>query len=565
MSDIEDRTLLTGYGVEASAARPSCLSKLPLLTALFLVSSLLADPRDEPAGPDASKTVPVAMRDGVKLSTVIYFPAGKGPWPTILHRTPYGKSRSGGRYVTAGYVYVSQDQRGRGDSEGEYRPHEAEIEDGYDTVEWVASRPWSNGKVGMTGTSAPGIAANLAAASAPPHLTAAFVRVAPHSLFYEGRFIGGVFKEADTGNWMRNQGVSEEYIDAYKKRVVLDDRWKRTDLVFHRTNIRIPMYNAGGWYDLFSKGSVTNFHFLQDHGHADARGKQRLMMGPIGHGRLRGDLEYPNPRVKSDEEMRFFDYWLGGVDNGLTDEPAVRYYMMASARKGDASGKNGWRTAETWPPKASRRVRFYLTESLGLRREKPSERSGSTTYRFDPKNPVPTKGGLNLTLPLGPMDQREIGPRSDYLRFQTEPLARDLVVAGKIDLELWAATDGVDTDFMVKLVDVYPDGYEALVLDTALRTRYRFGRRAEDVKMMEPNKPEKLMVDMWHTAITFEKGHRLAVHITSSNSPRFEVNPNTGEAPGEDRLAPREAGNTIFHNAEQPTALVMSVLPGRRP
>ncbi len=282
----------------------------------------------------------------------------------------------------------------------------------------------------MTGTSAPGIAANLAAASAPPHLTAAFVRVAPHSLFYEGRFIGGVFKEADTGNWMRRQGVSEEDINAYKKRVVLDDRWKRTDLVFHRTNIRIPMYNAGGWYDLFCYGSVTNFHFLQDEGHADARGKQRLMMGPIGHGRLRGDLKYPDARLESDEEMRFFEYWLKGVDNGLADEPAVRYYMMASARNGAASGKNGWRTAETWPPRASRPVRFYLTEGLGLRREKPSTRGGSSTYKFNPENPVPTKGGLNLTLPLGPMDQREIGPRSDCLRFQTEPLARDLVVAG---------------------------------------------------------------------------------------------------------------------------------------
>ena len=115
---------------------------------------------------------------------------------------------------------------------------------------------------------------------------------------------------------------------------------------------------------------------------------------------------------------------------------------------------------------------------------------------------------------------------------------------------------------MVKLVDVYPDGYEALVLDTALRTRYRFGRRAEDVKMMKPNQPEKMVIDMWHTAITFEKGHRLAVHITSSNSPRFEVNPNTGEAPGENRLPPREAKNTIFHNAQQPTCLVMSVLAG---
>ena len=158
------------------------------------------------------------------------------------------------------------------------------------------------------------------------------------------------------------------------------------------------------------------------------------------------------------------------------------------------------------------------------------------------------------------MDQRKIAERSDYLRFATDPLAEDLVIAGKIDLELWASTDGPDTDFMVKLVDVYPDGYEALVLDTALRTRYRFGRRSEDVRMMEANKAEKMVVDMWNTAITIEKGHRLAVHITSSNSPRFEVNPNTGDPPGEETNEPRTALNTIYHNADQPTAIVMSVL-----
>ena len=139
MRDIKKcRTFLDGLGVVVSAARPVCLRTL-LLTATCLVSSVLAGPQNEPARPDGPQTVLVPMRDGVKLSTIIFLPQGKGPWPTILHRTPYGKSRSGGRYVTDGYAYVSQDQRGRGGSEGDYRPHEAEIEDGYDTVEWVAS------------------------------------------------------------------------------------------------------------------------------------------------------------------------------------------------------------------------------------------------------------------------------------------------------------------------------------------------------------------------------------------------------------------------------------------
>ena len=560
MTDRLRRTSRASWSTAAGVAAPRWLEMLVVLVTFCVAGSGPAEAPNEPPRSARPLTVMVPMRDGVKLSTVIFVPPGDAPRPAILHRTPYGKSRSGTRYVRAGYAYVSQDQRGRGGSQGVYQPHESEIEDGYDTVEWVASQTWCNGKVGMTGTSAPGIAANLAAAAAPPHLTAAFVRVAPHSLFYEGRFIGGVFKEADTGNWMRRQGVSEEAITAYKKRVVLDERWKRTDLVFHRHQIRIPIYNAGGWYDLFCLGNVSNFQFLQERGHADARGKQRLMMGPVGHGRLRGDLAYPSARPESDEEVRFFDHWLRGADNGVSREPPVKYYMMAAARRGSPSAKNGWRTAQTWPPKASHPARFYLTQGLGITRVKPTSGSGSTGYTFDPQNPVPTKGGLNLTLPLGPIDQREIGQRLDYLRFQSEPLKRDLVVAGKIDLRLWAATDGPDTDFMVKLVDVYPDGYEALVLDTALRTRYRFGRRSEDVKMMVPNQPEEMTIDMWHTAITFEQGHRLAVHIASSNSPRFEVNPNTGEAPGGDHLSPRAAINTIFHNAERPTSLVMSVL-----
>jgi hypothetical protein len=186
----------------------------------------------------------------------------------------------------------------------------------------------------------------------------------------------------------------------------------------------------------------------------------------------------------------------------------------------------------------------------------------SVSYTFDPSNPVPTAGGLNLTLPIGPMDQREIGERDDYLRFETEALAEDLVIAGKIDLQLCAATDGPDTDFMVKLVDVYPDGYEALVIDTGIRTRYRHGQRAELVEMMTPGEPTRMNVDMWNSAITFEAGHRLAVHLTSSNNPRFDVNPNTGDPPGTEDVEPRVAENTVHLGSDCSTAIILPVMPG---
>ena len=534
-----------------------------LVCALWLSSSAVATAQETKSTIQTTEFM-VEMRDGVKLATTVFLPDDTGPWPVILTRTPYGKDRGGGRaagrYTTAGYAYVTQDQRGRFRSEGEYTPHENELDDGYDTVEWIARQPWSNGRVGATGGSAMGISANLAAASDPPHLVAAFTRVAPRSLFYEGRFIGGAFKEQDTGGWMRGQNVSEEEIDLYRRRVVLDERWKRTDLIFHRHNIDIPIYNSGGWYDLFGLGNVTNFQYLQDWGREGALGNQRLMMGPIGHGGLSGDIAYPNSRIESDEEMRWFDHWLKGVDNGVDEEPAVRYYMMASARKGSASDKNGWRTAETWPPNASRRVRYYLTQNHGLSTTAPTAHKSSLSYRFDPSDPVQTLGGLNLRGERGPMDQRAVGERSDYLRFQTAPLSEDLVIAGKIDLELWASTDGLDTDFVAKLIDVYPDGYEALVLDMVIRTRFRKGRRPEDVQMMTPGKATKMTIDLWNSAITFEKGHRVAVHITSSNFPRYDVNPNTGEAAGVSTIEPRIATNTIHLDADHPTAILLPVM-----
>ncbi|MDX1567419.1 MAG: CocE/NonD family hydrolase, partial [Longimicrobiales bacterium] len=516
----------------------------------------------------------VEMRDGVKLATSVYLPEGDGPWPVVVQRTPYNKeggARSQARYTDAGYAFVIQDQRGRYRSQGVYQAHENEIDDGYDTVEWIARQRWSNGMVGISGTSAVGIAANLAAAADPPHLRAAYVTVAPRSNLYEARFINGLFKEADTGNWMRGQGVSEEEIDAYKKRVVEDQRWRETDLIFHRHNIDIPIYNVGGWYDLFSYGTVMNFQYLQNWGREGAKGNQKMLVAPVGHRALAGDLVYPNapsglgglgdnPGDRPDEEIRWFDYWLKGVDNGIMDEPPVRYYQMSAAQEGDPSPLNEWRTASQWPPTEATRTPFYLRSDGSLSVEGPSDGNASLSYRFDPANPVPTLGGLNLTIDAGPMDQREVDERDDYLRFETEPLDEPVAIAGKIDLELCASTDGPDTDFMVKLVDVYPDGYEALVLDTGLRTRYRHGQRLVAVEMMEPGEPTKMTVDLWNSAITFEEGHRIAVHVTSSNYPRFDVNPNTGDPPGETIREPRVATNTIHVGEECSTAILLPVL-----
>ncbi|MEK7795344.1 MAG: CocE/NonD family hydrolase [Candidatus Hydrogenedentota bacterium] len=499
------------------------------------------------------------MRDGVKLATAVNLPEGAGPFPTIVVRTPYNKegfSKGSKKYTDAGYAYVAQDCRGRFASEGSYEPFATDREDGYDTIAWIKGQSFCNGKIGITGGSAMGITANMAAASDPPGLAAAYVVVAPQSSLDQMWFTNGAFKWSMISGWMKAQGADSQ-VAGLLARPVVDDGWMETDLVHHIQEVDIPMYNVGGWYDIFLEGNIDNFVYLQEKGKRGARGNQKLLMGPFGHGQLSGDLEYVNGG-RGDNEMRWFAYWLKAEKNGIMDEPAVSYYMMASARKGALSPKNDWRQAESWPPQTTA-TRLYLTDKKALQKD-PLEASAAakpfTEYKFDPHVPVPTIGGSNLTIKLGPMDQRAVGERDDYLRFQTAPIEEDVAIAGKVTMELWASTDGPDTDFMVKLVDVYPDGYEALVLDNPMRARFRHGRNPQDVMMMRPNEPELLTIDLWSTAITFEKGHRIAVHVTSSNYPRFDVNPNTGVPAMEARVAL----NRVYHEPLRPSAIVLPVL-----
>ncbi len=546
----------------SSLSRPSAAIRqlLCLIIACLVTVSVQAQP-----AAFERQVVMVPMRDGVNLATNIYLPQGEGPWPVVLTRTPYNKNgadRSARLYNERGYALVSQDVRGRYESEGLDQPFEVDMPDGYDTVEWIAAQDFSNGRIGIFGTSAPGITANLAAAAAPPHLTAAFVTVAPDSLFYRSRFVGGVFKESHSGGWLRGQGISEERINAYRTRAVLDQGWRDTDFLFHRHNVQIPVFNVGGWHDIYAEGSLYNYLYLQNEGHEKARGRQKLFMGAFGHGTLQGDLAYPDGGVISgdmEQQLRWWDYWLKDIDNGIMDEPPVSYYMMASARKGSPSPNNRVIHTDVWPPQHEL-VRFYLQADGSMGRQAPAADKASASYDFDPANPVPTVGGQNLGSDVGPRDQREIGQRQDYLRFATEVLQEDVIVAGHIDMELFVSTDALDTDFVVKLVDIYPDGYEALILDYPIRARFRHGQNASDVQLMEPGKVEKLTINMWSTAQTFEKGHRIGLHVTSSNYPRFAVNPNNGAALDDLQAEPKVARNTVYFDAQRPSAIILPVV-----
>jgi predicted acyl esterase len=520
--------------------------------------------RPDKAAPGATEVL-AEMRDGVKLAGNLYLPEGKGPFPCIVQRTPYGKDAmfrdpaGTKKYTSDGYAYMVQDVRGKGRSEGFYQAFINDAFDGYDTVEWMAQQPWCNGKIGIMGASAMGYTTMLAATMKPPHLKAAFAIVTPSSRL-TGSYIGGAFKQKDSGDWSRGQGIAEDVIAFNAANYPASSYWERTEIGEQRKFITIPTYQLGGWYDIFNEGNVRNFMYLQHEGAAGARGNQKLEMGPFGHGALSGDMEYPGGGglQGSSNEMRWWDYWLKGVDNGIMDEPPVKIYMMAGARKGSVSPKNRWMYFGDWPP-APHEQNFFLHENGTLSTKAPVETTAFKAYSFDPKKPVQTIGGANLTFDRGPMDQRPIGKRADYLKFETPVLDKDVVIAGPVSMDLWASTDGPDTDFMVKLVDVYPDGYEAIVLDSALRTRYRDGRGPDDIKMMTPGAPEKLTLDLWDTALTFEKGHKIAVHVTSSNYPRFDVNPNTGGNPGKDAKT-RVARNTIFMDAAKPSAIHLPII-----
>jgi predicted acyl esterase len=491
----------------------------------------------------------VAMRDGIHLATSIYLPDGQGPWPVVLTRTPYGKDTMSNAareapYLKAGFVRVVQDCRGRFKSEGKYVAFANDMEDGYDTVEWIAKQPWSTGKVGMTGASAMGITSNLAAMAGAPHLAAAYVTVAHGSSYNYSGYPGGVFLKNLNEEWLRRQGVPPADVPRPLFRSY-DDAARKVDMRNYASKINVPMYNVGGWYDIFLQGNIDTYMLLQSDGGAKARGNQKLMMGAFGHGALSGDLKYPaeagNLGGSTQEAIRWFDYWLKGIDNGIMKEPAVKYYVMGDAMPGTSGAPgNVWRTAASWPPQSTA-TSYYLAAAGHLSTAKPS--AAKASYVYDPNDPAPAIGGNNLMMDRGPMDQRKVSTRKDVLKFETEPLKSPVEIVGHVIAELAVATDAQDTDFMVKLVDVYPNGYEALVLDEAFRLRYHDG--LDKPAKVEPGKVYPIKVDLWSTALVFNTGHKIAVHVQSSNSPRFEAHSNTWE-PVKSYEQAVKATNTVF-------------------
>ena len=528
------------------------------ITAAAVVSALIATI----GGGVLAETAMVPMRDGVKLATDIHLPEGDGPWPTILAMTPYGRKAIGDlakQVNQRGYGLVVQDFRGRFNSEGEdylvfVHNGWGEHQDGYDTVEWIAKQTWSNGKVGGFGISAPGIALNMTAPSRPPHLVCCYVGVAFSSMYPQSAYQGGAFRKSLLENWLTGNKFSPKNLEMIRAHPNYDDFWKQIDPERVASRVNVPTMFLGGWYDIFTAGTINSFVTINKQGDEGARGKCRLVMEPYGHGRS-DDLVFPNAdQPRTADAWNWFDIWLKNDGRGIEAIPAVQYFVMGDPADPNTPG-NRWKTADDWPVPAEMKTVYFHTDNQ-LRLGPPQEMFGSLSYKYDPANPVPTIGGANLTISKGPKDQRPTEDRPDVLLFTSPPLDRHVEITGPVKVKLWASSTAPDTDFTAKLCDVYPDGRSMIVLDGILRASHR--NSMEKSEPMEAGKIYELEIDLWSTSFVLSPGHRVRVAISSSNAPRFEPNPNTGKPSGSDDKT-QVATNTVYMNADHPSHILLPV------
>ncbi len=537
------------------------ISTLVMLLAAFVGTALTTNH----ASAQEKQTHMVAMRDGTLLATDVYLPAdAELPVPAILMRGPYGKNRSGGRFapgvLNRGYALVAQDLRGRFESPGSdavifHNDGWSERRDGHDTLEWIAAQTWCNGSVATTGGSALGITQNMMAPGAPESLKAQSVSVAFSDMYTQGAYQGGVWRKALIETWLTMNRFDPESLESFRAHPRYDTFWDALNAEAQADRVHSPAIFVGGWYDIFLQGTINSFTTIQSQGLSGARGNCRLIIGPWAHGSF-NQLKYPAnaaQRPAAAEPFRFFDYHLKGEKNGVEDDLPVHYYVMGDPTDDDAPG-NYWRSAKSWPP-PSKQVPFYLLEDRRLARTKPAD-DAAISFKFDPDNPVPTIGGQNLTIPKGPMDQTSVESRPDVLLFTTPVLTEPLEVTGRITARLFVSSDCPDTDFTVKLCDVYPDGRSMLVTDGILRAKYRESFR--EPQLLQRDEVYRLDVDLWSTSLVFNAEHKIRIAVSSSNSPRFEPNSNTGKDPMADGKT-RVATNTIHLSQEYPSHVILPV------
>lgn len=508
------------------------------------------------------------MRDGVKLATDIYLPATNGTFPVILGRTPYNKATSAGfgrDGAQRGYAVVIQDTRGRFGSEGENLPFHLDVPDGADTLAWIAKQPWCNGRIGTWGGSAGAITQFQLAAAEPARLASQYLVVGAPNL-YDVIYTGGVFRKALIEDWIRGTKFQDDAVARWVAHPTYDRHWRDRDATRHFRAINAAGLHIGGYWDIFAQSTIDAFVGYQSQGGPGARGNQKLLLGPWTHGVLQdkaGELTFPNARRPPNnvqDQWRWFAATLKGEANGVTELPAVIYYVIGDVTDTNAPG-NVWRTADAWPPFRVQPAKLHLHGDRSLRAARPAA-AKPLSYRYDPQHPAPTVGGVQLTIPAGPMDQRKLEARDDVLVFTSEPLSEPVEVTGRVLAKLWITSDAPDTDFFVKLCDVYPDGRSFNLCEGALRTRFRKGTSRE--VPLKPGHVEAIEVDCWSSSVIFNRGHRIRVQVTSGSSPGYDPNPNTGE-PFRQNTTTRIATNSVFADPKHPSHLLLPLVKGMLP
>ncbi|WP_077328580.1 CocE/NonD family hydrolase [Virgibacillus siamensis] len=571
------------------------------------------------------KNVACTLRDGTVLYADIYRPGDEGTYPVLLTRLPYGKDLpfyshrylDTNRLVQNGYVVIIQDVRGRFESEGNFIPFINEAKDGYDTVEWAASLPYSSGKVGMFGLSYYGFTQLAAAAENPPHLKAIFPSQSLNdprrgNMYHSGAYGLGtsetwalesivpdmlkrkygndtekyremMLKTADYMNhiheWYHYKPINEwpplkelrtaDYFFTFLDLELNDSYWEQASVYNRYEKMNVPAYHVAGWYDSLLQSTLDNYVEMNKQNNQ----QQKLIIGPWAHGDFKSVIGERNFGVHASEDwidlkndltglhIDWFNHWLKDEQSDFLQESPVKLFVM---------GSNEWRNEQEWPLARTQYTPFYL-HSRGQANRSSSDGTLSFTkpedesfdsYIHNPENPVPTVGGGTLydgVQTTGPHHQGKIEDRDDVLIYTSKKLEVPVEVTGPINMKLWASTDAPDTDFTAKLVDVFPDGTAINLTDGIVRARYRNGYTPEPDLSGEIVKYE---IDLWATSNVFLPGHQIRIEIASSNFPRFDVNPNTGKTARESTKT-KLAQQTIYHNTKYPSHIVLPIIPTR--
>jgi len=504
----------------------------------------------------------VEMRDGVHLATDVYLPRGQSsPHGAILIRTPYNKNPLeliGMTWARQGWPTIIQDMRGRYSSEGIDTVFRNAHTDGPDTLEWIADQSWSNEKIATYGGSALGINQYYMAGANPPNLACQFIQVATPNIYKDVMYPGGQFRKNMVEMWLEGQGSTYVLPELFEHENYTLDFWTNVSLEDNWQDVNVPAIHIGGWYDCMAQGTVDGFMGYQYDGGSGAQGNSKLIMGVWTHGGGTGELLYPENIKDTFSSDMFWDmvdqYTMDGP-NDFDDWPAVSYYVCGDVDDIDAPGKE-WRYADDWPLPHTE-TEWYFHENGELSNGAPGNYD-PLTYFYNPTNPVPTVGGQNLfninAKPPGPCDQSSIENRGDVLVFTSSVLDDPYEATGYVKARLFVSSDCPDTDFTVKLSDVYPDGRSMLIADGILRMRNRNG--VDHWEFMNPSEIYEIEVDLWSTSYVWNAGHKIRVAISSSNYPRFKANPNTDD-PMASNTTYNVAENTLYFDLSHQSCLIL--------